>query len=144
MKKQKKVNKSLEIKSYNTNTLKKAEEFLVAYERSACNVSVACKAIDIERCTFYDWKKKYPKFRKAVEDIEQGIIDMAESQLAINIRNGKETSLFFFLCNRAKARWKNIQQIQHTGSDGEAIKFVIEDLKNDTKGSKGNKRIPQK
>ena len=118
------------------NTIKKREQaiqddikrrqklFSQIYENKACNISLACKAVNIGRTTFYDWCNKYPEFAKRCDEIENGLMDMAESQLCINIRNGKEASLIFFLCNRRPERWKNVQKIEG-GDVDKPIQIVV-------------------
>jgi hypothetical protein len=98
-------------KSIEDDTKRRQELFIQIFENKACNVSLACKAVNIHRSTYYDWRKKYSEFADKCDEIEYGLIDMAESQLYINIRNGKETSLIFFLCNRRPERWRNVQHI---------------------------------
>ena len=94
---------------------KSKKNFLVAFENTAANISAACKAVGISRETYYQWYDKDKDFAAKCDEIRQSLIDAAETQLMINVRKGKEASLFFFLCNRAPDRWKNIQRIEHSG-----------------------------
>ena len=107
-------------KSDKTDTVEKRiaeskKNFLDAFENVAANISATCKAVGISRETYYDWCKNDEMFAKGCESIKKSLIDIAETQLMINVRKGKEASLFFFLCNRAPDRWKNIQRIEHSG-----------------------------
>jgi len=98
-------------------TKDKQKLFLEAYERTACNISQACKSVNIGRTTFYSWVEKYPAFKAAVNEINESVIEIVESQLKKNIMNGKEASLFFFLVNRKPERWRSITKVQmeHSG-----------------------------
>ena len=98
-------------------TTRKKKAFLEVYFKNVCNISATCEKIGIDRKTFYNWKEADPEFRRAVEDAENQLIDLAETQLFKNIRAGKETSLFFFLVNRKPERWKSITKVQmeHSG-----------------------------
>ena len=101
------------------------EAFLRHYEAKACNISQACKASGIGRTTFYGWKKDFPVFAEQCDEIEKSLIDYTESKLLKNIKDGKETSIFFFLCNRAPERWKHIQRIEHTGFPEAPENYII-------------------
>lgn len=130
-KKSKRPDKSYTIKkrrkAVQDDIKRRQELFLQIYESKACNISLACKAVNISRPTFYDWCSKYPEFAKRCDEIENGLIDMAESQLYINIRNGKEVSLIFFLCNRRPERWKNVQRIEG-GDVSKPIQIVVKGM----------------
>jgi hypothetical protein len=116
-------------KSTNSTTLKKRSKtditkalFLEAFERAACNITLASKHTNIDRGTYYLWMEKDPKFKKAVEAHEASMVDIAESQLFKNLRDGKETSLFFYLCNKGKVRgWQSINKIETNVRVGDEI-----------------------
>lgn len=86
------------------DTIKKRDSFLEIYERTFGNISVACKHTNISRQTFYNWKKKHDEFSEKVEEIEEGLMDFAETQLYNAIRNGKTAELIFFLKTKGKGR----------------------------------------
>lgn len=83
---------------------KKQEQVLSAYENSLGNVSAAVKASNIHRSTFYAWKKENPLFAEEVEAVDESMLDFAETMLKKNIREGKESSIFFFLKTKGKKR----------------------------------------
>lgn len=109
-KKKKKITKSSKSDTIKKRIEEKQALFLQLFDRKAANISSTCEAIGISRETYYEWRKRYGKFDQACDDIEMSLIDFAESQLLQNIKAGKETSLIFYLCNRAPDRWKNIQK----------------------------------
>jgi len=80
------------------------KKFIEAYENSACNVSVACKSIGISRNCFYDWRKNDSEFHDALNELEEGVIDLAETMLYKGIREGKTAELIFFLKTKGKKR----------------------------------------
>lgn len=88
-----------------TDKLTKAQkEFITVLRNSSCNISVACGKMNISRQTFYVWKKNNPTFAESVSELEESLIDYAETKLMENIRDGKESSIFFFLKTRGKKR----------------------------------------
>jgi len=123
--------------STNSTTLKKISKtdirkklFIEAFERAACNITLASKNTDIDRGTYYDWMEKDPKFKKAIEVHEAAMVDIAESQLFKNLRAGKETSLFFYLCNKGKGRgWQSINKIENRIGIGEIVIKMPDKLK---------------
>ena len=82
----------------------KKKKFLEIYENNMCNITNACKIAGICRETFYNWKEQDTEFRKRVEYAEETVLDFAETMLVKNIREGKETSLIFFLKTKGKNR----------------------------------------
>ena len=129
-KKKKTTRKSDKSDTIKKRTREKQKLFLQLFEHKAANISMTCESIGISRDTYYEWRKKYPKFDQGCKEIEEGLIDFAESQIIINIKNGKETSLIFFLCNKAKHRgWENLNKIQHfTDPDNPPTIIVKADL----------------
>lgn len=47
--------------------------FLTHYEQCGCLVQRACKKAGINRQTFYNWRKEYPRFESACKSIEDGM-----------------------------------------------------------------------
>jgi hypothetical protein len=78
--------------------------FLVVLEEALGNISQACKIVDIERQTYYQWYHKDEKFKKKIDDLQEVAKDFVESKLMGNIRDGKETSIIFYLKSKAKDR----------------------------------------
>jgi len=83
---------------------KKKSAVLTSYEKSFGNISVTCKTVGISRETFYRWLKEDPKFKAKIEEVDESNIDFAETTLLKNIREGKETSLIFYLKTKGKKR----------------------------------------
>jgi len=81
----------------------KQKLFMSAFEKHSCNVKQTCTAAGVSRTQYYKWLK-VDTFKKLVDDVVEGLIDDVESQLYMNIMDGKESSIFFFLKTRAKHR----------------------------------------
>ncbi len=78
--------------------------FLKAFDDAACNISVACKKMNISRQTYYNWYEEDQEFKNAIDDSKESLIDYAETKLHQNIMEGKEASIFFFLKTQGKKR----------------------------------------
>jgi len=76
-----------------------------------CNICRSCKAINIERKTYYDWLKKFPIFKQRIEEVKENLTDMVESQL---LENGNQKAVEFYLINRKKNKYSNKQDIEIT------------------------------
>lgn len=82
----------------------KQERFLKVYDAVGGNVSAAChQCNNMSRNTFYLWMKD-DAFREAVRDIQEGLIDYAESQLMQQITAGNTTATIFYLKTKGKER----------------------------------------
>lgn len=104
----------------------KQKNFLEIFEKSAGNVSQACKKVNISRETHYRWRDESDTYKKASNDIKEGLIDFAETQLMKNIRDGRETSLIFFLKTQAKKRgYIEKQEIEHGTADGLPLEWTV-------------------
>ena len=83
---------------------KKQKYFIEIIKNTMGNVSLACTKLGISRRTYYNWFNLNDTFAELVDDIREKNIDFAESQLLSNIREGKETSLIFYLKTIGKDR----------------------------------------
>jgi len=111
-KKRKTPQKKSKLPKSTDSTVKKKGLFIGQFEAAGCNISACCKAINIDRKTYYNWLKNDPEFSTQCSDCEEELIDLAESQLFKNITTGNVTSLIFFLCNKGKHRgWQSVSQI---------------------------------
>lgn len=63
--------------------------------------------------------------KSCAEEIDSGRVQakaMAVNQLFLNIKKGKEASIFFYL--KTQHHWRERQEVQHTGTVG--FKLIIE------------------
>lgn len=90
------------VKLDRTDTKKAA--MLEALEKSLGIVSTACKMVDISRQTHYAWLKADEDYKKAVDSIQDGVLDFAESHLYKLVKEGNPAATIFFLKTKGKKR----------------------------------------
>ena len=56
-------------------------KFINCYVNSYCNVSKACKSVEITRQTFYRWAKESDAFKEAVEQAKEALKDRWEDEI---------------------------------------------------------------
>lgn len=83
---------------------KKKEDLLEALERSLGIVSTACKAADVSRRSHYNWMEEDEEYRKRVNEINDSVLDFAESHLYKLVKEGNPAATIFFLKTKGKAR----------------------------------------
>jgi len=93
---------------------------LEALEKSLGIVTTACKIVGISRQTFYTYVQDDEDFAKAVKDIDDIVLDFAESQLHKQIRDNNTASTIFYLKTKGKRRGY-IERQEVTGADGEGL-----------------------
>ena len=74
------------------------------YAKQLCNITKTCKAVGIDRITFYRWSENDVKFHQAVDDLEIVRLDFAEDMLNIKMQQGDSTAIIFFLKTKGKHR----------------------------------------
>jgi hypothetical protein len=104
----------------------KKQNFLEAFRLAKCNISKACEVINIERKTFYRWQEKYPKFSKAIKDIEDSMTDRIEVKLMTKAEEGHQRAMEFYLTNRKKEKYSNTFKGEFSGPGGEPLKIITE------------------
>ena len=106
-------------------TDKDREKFLGILTKQAGNVAGACRAMSINRRTYYNWMDKHEEFKSTVEDITESLIDNAESQLQKLIKDGSVPAILFYLKTRAKSRGYIERSETDITSKGEQIRINI-------------------
>lgn len=114
----------------NSDTLKK--NMIEALEKTLCIVSTACKMVGISRNTHYRWIKEDLEYAKEVEDLENVILDFAESHLHLQIKEGSVPATIFLLKTRGKKRGY-VERQEITGADGEQTSFEVNIITNGKK-----------
>ena len=84
--------------------INKKKLFLQIFEKTGCNISATCKKVDIERKTYYNWMSKDEKFKEVVMNMQEALIDYAETKLMQKIKDDDTTSLIFFLKTKGRKR----------------------------------------
>jgi len=105
---------------------KDKQKFLELLSKNAGNVSRACSAMNINRRTFYNWIEKEEAFKFVVDEIQESLIDNAESELQKLIKDGNTAAILFFLKTKAKSRGYVERQEQDITSKGEKISINID------------------
>ena len=77
---------------------------LEALERSLGIVSTACEKAGVSRQTHYNWLKDDPEYKAAVDQIQESVIDFAESHLYKLIKEGNPAANIFYLKTKGKSR----------------------------------------
>lgn len=84
----------------------------------AGHVGVAASAV-------YEWRKKYPDFEAAYQIAKGKSLAFWENILIANAKGeikGAPAVAIFGVKNRGKEYWRDVQNLEHTGKDGGAIK----------------------
>lgn len=93
------------------------EKFLKVYKDKGCNISVASESININRATYYLWRRTDSEFNRKCQEAEESLMDYAETKLIKNIQDGKEASLIFYLKTKGKKRgYVEKTEVEHTGN----------------------------
>jgi hypothetical protein len=95
-------------------------KFIEVFEAVACNISAACKAINITRQCYLNWKTEDAHFAKSINEAQEAMIDYAESMLMKKIKSEDNTAIIFFLKCKAKDRGY-IERVEHSGVNGGPI-----------------------
>lgn len=104
------------------NKVQVKKALLDALEKSLGIVTAACKSVGVKRNTFYKYYKEDEEFRQAVDDIENVAIDVAESSLMKQIREGNTAATIFYLKTKGKRRGYVESQNFDITSNGKAFK----------------------
>ena len=67
-------------------------------------VSNAAKVAGIDRSTHHSWLKEDTDYKKAVDSIQDGVLDFAESHLYKLVKEGNPAATIFFLKTKGKKR----------------------------------------
>lgn len=80
------------------------KRLLTALQETLGVVTTACEKAKIARKTYYNYYNDDPEFRKEVDSIGDMAVDIAESQLHKQIKEGNTTATIFFLKTKGKHR----------------------------------------
>lgn len=95
---------------------------LEALAKSLGVVTTACKAVKIDRGTFYRYYNEDPEFKAAVDDVENIALDFAESKLHNQIDKGDTTACIFYLKTKGKHRgYIEKTQVENSGETTQKI-----------------------
>ena len=72
--------------------------------RKSFNRAEACRATHVNRSTVWRWMKEDKAFAEAVWEIEEGVLDVAESKLVELVREGNLQAIKFLLATKGRER----------------------------------------
>lgn len=75
-----------------------------ALEKTLGIVTQACKLVGVSRDSHYRWIKEDPEYKKNVDEVENIVLDFAESKLHKAMNEDNVTATIFFLKTRGKCR----------------------------------------
>ena len=94
----------------------KNELIIKALKATAGMVTYAAQKLDCNYSTLYGWIKKSSELQKALQAIKESHIDLAETKLLQNVKDGDPGSIFFMLKCLGKNRgYVEKQQIEMSG-----------------------------
>lgn len=120
-----KLNAKRSVEVRRQNREKKKDEFLEVFSQKANNIHLTCKAIGIDRVTYYNWMKDDEAFREKVNALEESDIDAAETALKRQILDGNTTAIIFYLKTKGKSRGY-IERQEISGNGG--LEIVIKEV----------------
>lgn len=112
------------------STIKNKQKVMLQALRE-CNALVthAVKAAKISRSTHYEWMRKYPEYRSAVEELDDFVLDKIENAAMRMIEEGKNPAIIiFYLKTKGKRRgFIEKQEIEHSMGDVTKIRELIKE-----------------
>jgi hypothetical protein len=105
--------------------LQTKKALLSALEASLGVVTIACRNVGVSRVTFYEYLKEDPEFAEAVREMDDVVLDFAESQLHKQIKDNNTAATIFYLKTKGKRRgYVESQHHDHT-TDGKPIQLPV-------------------
>lgn len=97
---------------------------LEALKKNLGNVTLASKAVGIERTLHYYWIKNDEEYVKELNDLDDIVLDFAEASLYKQIKEGSTPATVFYLKSKGKARgYSDKTEVVH-----EISNFDIKDI----------------
>lgn len=118
-----KPDKTDKIKKERESTARNKAKFLIEFENSKAMVYASCKNAGIHPDTYYEWRKKDVLFKKDCEIIEARSCEHVESEMMKQIEKGNTTLTIFYLVNRSKGKYQNIQRVEMRPDDNTTAKI---------------------
>lgn len=78
--------------------------FIETLHSNLGHIAKTCKACGISRQTYYNWMELDEEFKKAIESIEEYILDTVEDSLLTQIKKGNVVAAIFYLKTKGKKR----------------------------------------
>ena len=98
---------------------------ITALEDSLGIVTTAAKAANVSRTQHYKWLNDDEEYAKAVKSAEEMALDMAESSLHKQIKDGTPASTIFYMKTKGKRRgYVEKQEMEHNIQSVTGIKLI--------------------
>jgi hypothetical protein len=108
------------------STLLKKKAMLEALEKTLGVVTTAAKMVGIERTTHYKWMESDNDYKEKVQDLQDVVLDFAESALHKMVENHNPAATLFLLKTKGKKRgYIERQEIEHSSDVETDITFEI-------------------
>ena len=122
------------MKQQNSTAIKK-KAMLEALEKTLGVVATAAKMVGIERTTHYKWMSIDRYYKIKVEDLQDVVLDFAESALHKMVENHNPAATLFLLKTKGKKRgYIERQEIEHSSDVETNVTFEIHKRNKETKG----------
>lgn len=118
--KRKKASNTDAKKKERASTTRKKGLLLEALRLNLGNITEACKAAGVARCSFYDWRDSDQAFASAVDEIAEEQIDLVEGALLGRIKGGDTTAMIFYLKTKGRGRGFS-ERLELTGREGKDL-----------------------
>ena len=100
------------------------EQVAEALRNAAGIRSAAAQQLDCSPTTITNYIERHPELAAVEHEAIETRLDLAESKLLSNIKDGKEASIFFFLKCKGKHRGY-VERQEITGAGGGPLDFVV-------------------
>lgn len=108
---------------------------LEALEKTLGVVTTAAKMVGIERTTHYKWMSSDKDYKIKVEDLQDVVLDFAESALHKMVENHNPAATLFLLKTKGKKRgYIERQEIEHSSDVETNVTFEIHKRNKESKG----------
>jgi len=107
----------------------KKKAFIEVLRNNAGNIKLSCEKAGIGRTTYYNWIDDDKDFEKEVSNVNEELVDFAESQLMKKIQDGNLTAIIFFLKTKGQTRGYIEKQYIHQKQMNVPIKeFELDEI----------------
>ena len=100
------------------------EQVIEQIEKHSGNLTMAAKALGVDRTTIYKMMARKPTIKHALDNARDVMIDNVESVLYKKALEGEAWAVCFFLKTQAKHRGY-VERAEVTGKDGEKIEPLV-------------------
>jgi len=95
-----------------------------ALKKTNANISIAAKALGVNRSSLYDFVNKHDDLKQLVTDERESLIDVAESALKSAVVGKEAWAVCFTLKTIGKHRGY-VERVEQTGANGGAIQHNV-------------------